>query len=259
MQHDSAISSPPFFIRLNQLISNAGICSRRKADQLILAGHIAVDGQVVKVLGTKVAKNAVVTYKGNHLSLEKFKYFLLNKPKGYVTTTRDPEGRKVVLDLISKKFCTERIYPVGRLDYDTTGLLLLTNDGLLAQRLAHPSSEVKKKYHVMLNKAITLDHLNRIKQGLLLEDGEVKVDSLTLVQEDPFQLHIVIHVGKNRIIRRIFEHLGYDVIQLDRIGYAHFTKKDIPRGQWLLLSDAAIVRLKKSLPAFVSLLLLKLS
>ena len=252
MQHDSAISFPASFIRLNQLISNAGVCSRRKADQLILAGHIAVDGQVVKVLGTKVAKHAAITYKGNHLSVEKFKYFLLNKPKGYVTTTRDPEGRKVVLDLISKKFCTERIYPVGRLDYDTTGLLLLTNDGLLAQRLAHPSSEVKKKYHVVLNKAITLDHFNHIKQGLLLGDGEVKVDSLRLVQEDPFQLHVVIHIGKNRIIRRMFEHLGYDVVQLDRIGYAHFTKKDIPRGKWLLLSNVAIARLKKSLPALTA-------
>jgi 23S rRNA pseudouridine2605 synthase len=244
MQNYSMDNFSSSLIRLNKFISNAGVCARREADQLIVAGHITVNGEVVRTIGTKIPNNALVNYKGSPLCVEKPKYLLLNKPKGYVTTTKDPEGRKTVLDLISKRYCTERVYPVGRLDYNTTGLLLLTNDGALAQKLAHPSSSVKKLYHVVLNKAITMEHFNSIKQGLLLEDGVAKVDSLTIVDQDLCQLGMVIHMGKNRIVRRIFEHLGYGVNKLDRVGYAHLTKKNIPRGKWIFLDDKEAFRLK---------------
>ncbi|ROT47223.1 pseudouridine synthase [Candidatus Cardinium hertigii] len=231
-------------IRLNKCISNAGICARREADQLIAAGHITVNGQIVRTIGTKIPVNAIVTYKGKVLYAEKSKYILLNKPKGYVTTTKDPEGRKTVLELIGKKYCAERIYPVGRLDYDTTGLLLLTNDGILAQQLAHPSSKVKKLYHVILHKAIHIEHFNSIQKGILLEDGVAKVDHLAIVEADRCQLGVVMHSGKNRIIRRIFEYFGYTVHRLDRVGYGHLTKKNIPRGKWIFLENKEVLRLK---------------
>lgn len=231
-------------IRLNKFISNAGVCSRREADRLILAGHITVDGALVRTIGIKIPLHAVVTYKGSMLRAERPKYILLNKPKGYVTTVKDPEGRKTVLNLISKRYCSERVYPVGRLDYDTMGLLLLTNDGELAGKLAHPSSGVKKHYHIVLNKAIKIEHFHHIQQGLLLEDGMARVDSLSIVEQDLCQLGMVIHMGKNRIVRRIFEHFGYTVQQLDRVGYAHLTKKNIPRGKWIFLEDKEVLRLK---------------
>ncbi|TDG95735.1 pseudouridine synthase [Cardinium endosymbiont of Culicoides punctatus] len=231
-------------IRLNKFISNAGVCSRREADKLIVAGHITVNGKVMSTTGSKIPVNAIVLYKGVRLSAERFRYVLLNKPKGYVTTFKDPEGRKTVLDLIGKKYCHERVYPVGRLDYNTTGLLLLTNDGLLAQRLSHPTSGITKLYHVVLNKAISTEHFKNIQDGLLLEDGIAQVDNLAIVDQDPCQIGISIHMGKNRIIRRIFEHLGYGVNKLDRVGYAHLTKKNIARGQWIFLKDQDILRLK---------------
>ncbi|WP_243516884.1 MULTISPECIES: pseudouridine synthase [unclassified Candidatus Cardinium] len=232
-------------IRLNKFISNAGICARREADQLIQSGYIAVNGIVVKKVGTKIATDAIVTYKGVPLRLEKLQYILLNKPKGYVTTLDDPQGRKTVLDLINKKYCPERIYPVGRLDYDTTGLLLLTNDGDLARKLSHPSSHIEKIYHVVLNKPIRMQHLHTIQQGVVLQDGLVKVDQVAIVEEDPTQIGMTIHMGKNRIIRRIFNHLGYLVHKLDRVGYAHLTKQHVPRGKWIFLKDKEIVKLKK--------------
>ncbi|WP_339044182.1 pseudouridine synthase [Cardinium endosymbiont of Tipula unca] len=244
MQDHPVTDSFGLLIRLNKYISNAGICARREADKLIAAGHITVNGEVMRTIGTKIPVSAVVMYKGSTLCVEKLRYLLLNKPKGYVTTLRDPEGRKTVLDLISKKYCFERVYPIGRLDYNTTGLLVLTNDGSLAQKLSHPSSNVKKLYHVVLNKAISTEHFKNIQDGLLLEDGIAEVDSLAIVDQDPCQLGISIHMGKNRIVRRIFEHLGYCVDKLDRVGYAHLTKKNIARGQWIFLQDRDILLLK---------------
>lgn len=244
MQDYPVTDSSALLIRLNKFISNAGVCARREADKLIVAGHITVNGKVVREIGTKIPVNAAVMYKGSALSAEKLRYLLLNKPKGYVTTLKDPEGRKTVLDLISKKYCFERIYPIGRLDYNTTGLLVLTNDGSLAQKLSHPSSNIKKLYHVVLNKAISTEHFKSIQDGLLLEDGMAEVDSLAIVDEDPCQLGIAIHMGKNRIVRRIFEHLGYCVEKLDRVRYAHLTKKNITRGQWIFLQDRDILLLK---------------
>ncbi|MGI2299397.1 pseudouridine synthase [Candidatus Cardinium hertigii] len=231
-------------IRLNKFISNAGLCARREADQRISSGDITVNGAVVQTLGIKIPIDAIVAYKGIPLRPEKLKYILLNKPREYVTTLQDPEGRKTVLDLISKRYCTERIYPVGRLDYDTTGLLLLTNDGDLACKLSHPASKVKKLYHVVLNRAIQIEDLRAVQQGLVLEDGLVKVDQVSILEADPTQIGIAIHMGKNRIIRRIFSHLGYVVDQLDRVGYAHLTKQHIPRGKWIFLQDKEVFKLK---------------
>ncbi|WP_419241255.1 pseudouridine synthase [Cardinium endosymbiont of Nabis limbatus] len=231
-------------IRLNKFISNAGVCARREADQLIQSGCITVNGTVVQKVGTRIPIDAVVAYKGVTLHIEKLRYILLNKPRGYVTTVQGPEGRKTVLDLISKRYCAERIYPVGRLDYDTTGLLLLTNDGDLARKLSHPASRVEKLYHVVLNKPIQVEHLQLLQEGLLLEDGLAKVDRVAIVAQDPTQVGVVIHMGKNRIIRRMFGHLGYLVDKLDRVGYAHLTKQRIPRGKWIFLKDQAVRRLK---------------
>ncbi|HLP34587.1 MAG TPA: pseudouridine synthase [Amoebophilaceae bacterium] len=242
LTHTPASSS---YIRLNKFISNSGICARRAADQLIASGSIAVNGTIVRTLGIKIPPDAQVTYKGLPLQAEKLRYLLLNKPKGCVTSAKDPEGRKTVLDLISRKCCPEKVYPVGRLDYDTTGLLLLTNDGDLAQKLAHPSNAVSKLYHVVLDKAIAMEHFTKIKQGVLLEDGLAQIDCLSMVDQDPFQLGVRIHMGKNRIIRRIFEHFGYVVQQLDRVGYAHLTKKGIPRGKWIFLDHQTVGMLRK--------------
>ncbi len=235
---------PLSLIRLNKFISNAGVCARREADQLIQSGYITVNGTVVRTVGTKIPIDAVVTYKGDLLQVEKLKYILLNKPRGYVTTLKDPEGRKTVLDLINKKYCPERIYPVGRLDYDTTGLLLLTNDGDLAGKLSHPSSNVEKLYHAVLNKPIKIEHLNTIQQGILLEDGLAKVDKVCIVEKDPTQIGLLMHMGKNRVIRRIFKYLGYAVDKLDRVGYAHLTKQHVPRGKWIVLNDKEVLKLK---------------
>ncbi len=232
-------------IRLNRYIANAGICSRRKADELIEAGVVTVNGEVITELGSKVdpAKDEV-RYNGERLRREKMVYVLLNKPKDYITTTDDPQERRTVMQLVAKA-TRERIYPVGRLDRNTTGLLLLTNDGSLAERLSHPRNNVTKIYNVELDKNLTQGDLNKIGFGLELEDGFVKPDAISYVQgASKREIGVQIHSGKNRIVRRIFEHLGYDVIRLDRVVYANLTKKDLPRGRWRYLEEKEIIQLK---------------
>lgn len=232
-------------IRLNRYIANAGICSRRKADELIEAGVISVNGEIVTELGTKVdpAKDEV-RYNGERLKREKLIYVLLNKPKDYITTTDDPQERRTVMHLVTKA-TNERIYPIGRLDRNTTGLLLMTNDGNLAEKLAHPRNNISKIYHVELSKNLTQGDMNKIAFGLELEDGFVKPDDVTYVQgASKREIGIQIHSGKNRIVRRIFEHLGYEVVKLDRVVYAHLTKKDLPRGRWRYLTDKEVIQLK---------------
>lgn len=229
-------------IRLNRYIAHAGVCSRREADKLIEKGLITVNGKVVSELGFKVKNSDDVRYKNQPLSAEKKVYILLNKPKDYITTTNDPQNRKTVLDLI-KRGPKERIYPVGRLDRNTTGLLLLTNDGDLSDSLIHPSKQVHKVYHVGLDKALTKEDFNKIIEGVELEDGVLKVDDLAIL-EDKTEVGIEIHSGKNRIIRRLFEALGYEVIKLDRVIFAGLTKKDLPRGKWRFLTDKEVIALK---------------
>lgn len=230
-------------IRLNKFIANSGICSRREADTHIAAGKVKVNGRVITELGYKVAKTDKVDFEGKFIKPEKFVYVLLNKPKGFITTMKDEKDRKTVMDLISKA-CEERIYPVGRLDRPTTGLLLFTNDGDLAQKLAHPSSRVPKLYQVELDKPIEEEHFIKITEGTILEDGEIKIDELGLVSDDRKILGIKIHSGKNRIIRRLFEHYNYEVIRLDRVTYANLDKKGLPRGEWRFLKEKEVIRLK---------------
>lgn len=230
-------------IRLNKYIANAGVCSRREADQLIQDGEIKVNGKVVAELGYKVKKTDKVTYKGKKLNPEKPVYVLLNKPKDFITTTEDPQERRTVMHLVAKA-CDERIYPVGRLDRNTTGLLLLTNDGELAKKLSHPSHGVQKLYQVDIDKPITNQDLLNIQEGIMLEDGLAQVDEIALVDETRKSLGVQIHIGRNRIVRRIFEHLGYKVVKLDRVMYAGLTKKDLPRGKWRFLTDKEVIKLK---------------
>ena len=230
-------------IRLNKFIADAGITSRRDADELIRKGQVKVNGQLVTELGVKVLPSDKVTLKGKVLKPEQLRYVLLNKPKDFITTVTDTHNRKTVMQLVEKA-CVERIYPVGRLDRHTTGLLLFTNDGDLAKKLTHPSHKVKKIYQVELNKPITNQHFDEILKGLMLEDGKVTVDELALVGGDNATLGIEIHVGKNRIVRRIFEHLGYKVQRLDRVMFGPLTKKDLPRGKWRHLSQREINVLK---------------
>lgn len=230
-------------IRLNRYIANAGVCSRRDADKLIEAGEITVNGKVVTEMGHKVSSSDTVKHGKKLLQREKITYVLLNKPKDFITTMDDPQGRRTVMELV-KKAGDERIYPVGRLDRNTTGLLLLTNDGELAKKLSHPSSNIKKLYQVEIDNPITENHFQDILEGLELEDGKVHVDDLAIVGGDKRILGIDIHVGRNRIVRRIFEHLGYEVIKLDRVMYAGLTKKDLGRGKWRFLSEKEVNRLK---------------
>lgn len=232
-------------IRLNRYISNSGICSRRKADELITAGVISVNGEVVTELGSKVdpAKDEI-KYNGERLKREKMVYVLLNKPKDYITTTDDPQERRTVMQLVANA-TKERIYPVGRLDRNTTGLLLLTNDGNLAEKLSHPRNSISKIYNVELDKSLNQGDFNKIVFGLELEDGFVKPDDLSYVQGgSKREVGIQIHSGKNRIVRRIFESLGYDVVKLDRVVYANLTKKDLPRGRWRYLEEKELIQLK---------------
>ncbi len=229
--------------RLNKYIANAGVCSRREADQLISLGEVKVNGEVIAEMGFKVKATDKVTYQGRKLHAEKLVYVLLNKPKNFITTTDDPQERRTVMHLTAKA-CEERIYPVGRLDRNTTGLLLLTNDGELTKKLSHPSHGVQKLYQVDIDKPITDEDFIKIQQGVTLEDGLVKVDEIGLVNGTRMSLGVQIHIGKNRIVRRIFEHLGYQVVKLDRVMYAGLTKKDLPRGKWRLLSEKEIVKLK---------------
>lgn len=230
-------------IRLNKYIANSGVCSRREADTLIANGEIKVNGKVITEMGYKVKPTDKITYKGSPLKREKLVYVLLNKPKDYITSLDDPDQRKTVMDLVNNA-CEERIYPVGRLDRKTTGLLLFTNDGELAKRLTHPSHKVKKVYDVGLNKAISEEDYNKILAGVKLDDGEVKVDQITVLGADKMNLGLEIHIGRNRIVRRLFEHLGYDVVKLDRVIYAGLTKKDLPRGKWRFLKQREVINLK---------------
>jgi len=242
-QKSAAQEASPQSIRLNKLISNAGVCARRAADTLIQAGKITVNGQVVTTLGYKVTPQDKVQYQGKTLKANKPVYVLLNKPKDYITTMEDPQGRKTVLQLV-KGVGPERIYPVGRLDRNTTGLLLLTNDGDLTKRLAHPAGNVKKLYHVVLDKPLSEVDFGRIKAGVMLEDGIAEVDKVEIVDRDRSSIGLEIHMGRNRVVRRIFEHLGYKVVRLDRVMYSHLTKKDLPRGKWRVLTDREVRQLK---------------
>ena len=230
-------------MRLNKYIANSGVCSRREADKLIESGQISVNGQVIKEMGYKVQVKDVVKFKGRQLNPEKKQYILLNKPKGFITTTSDPKGRKTVMELV-KNACEEQIFPVGRLDRATSGLLLFTNDGDLAKKLTHTANKVKKVYQVSLNKPITKNDFLSIVEGLTLEDGPVQVDDLAIIGSDDTDLGIEIHMGKNRIVRRIFESLGYQVVKLDRVVFAGLTKKDLPRGQYRMLSEKEVRWLK---------------
>jgi len=231
-------------IRLNKYIANAGICSRREADKLIEAGEIKVNEKVITEMGYKVQPDEKVSYNGKQLMAEKLKYVLLNKPKDFISTLEDDRGRKTVMSLI-KKAGDERLFPVGRLDRNTTGLLLLTNDGDLAKKLSHPSSQIPKVYQVELNKAFTEEDLEKIKQGVQLEDGFIKVDEAAIITEDALDVGVELHSGKNRIVRRLFEHLGYEVVKLDRVLYAGLTKKDLPRSKWRFLKPTEVLGLKK--------------
>jgi 23S rRNA pseudouridine2605 synthase len=232
-------------IRLNRYIANAGICSRRKADDLISAGVVAVNGKVVNELGYKIdPMKDEIRYNGELLKREKMVYVLLNKPKDYITTTDDPQERRTVMHLVEKA-SRERIYPIGRLDRNTTGLLLMTNDGDLADKLSHPRSNIVKLYQVELSKPLIKGDLNKIAFGIELEDGLIKPDSISYVQgASKREIGIQIHSGKNRIVRRIFESLGYDVVKLDRVVYAGLTKKDLTRGRWRYLDEKEVIQLK---------------
>lgn len=230
-------------IRLNKFIANAGVCSRREADKLIEAGEIKVNGQVITELGMKVGRDDKVLYKGKPLSPEKLVYVLLNKPKGFITTTDDPQNRRTVMDLV-KTVGEERIYPVGRLDRNTTGLLVMTNDGDLAEKLAHPSNNIKKIYKVEIDKRITKEDFKKIEEGITLEDGLANVDKVAILTNDGKSLGMEIHIGRNRIVRRIFEHLGYEVVKLDRVMYASLDKMNLQRGKWRLLTEKEVLKLK---------------
>src|SRR5690606_32505950 len=227
----------PDEIRLNRYIANAGICSRREADTYIAAGNVTVNGQVIDQMGYMVKRSDEVRFDGKRLSLEKKEYILLNKPKNFITTTNDEKGRRTVMELVSSA-SKSRLLPVGRLDRNTTGLLLFTNDGELAKKLTHPKHGVRKIYHVHLDKSLSLADLHKIEQGLELEDGPVSVDSISFVQGAPKkEIGMEIHTGRNRIVRRIFEHLGYEVVKLDRVIFAGLSKKDLPRGHWRHLTE----------------------
>lgn len=240
-----AASKDDDLIRLNRYIANSGICSRRKADELIEAGVISVNGVPVTELGHKVDPyKDEVRYNGEVLKREKKVYVLLNKPKDYITTTDDPQERRTVMQLVEKA-SRERIYPVGRLDRNTTGLLLMTNDGELADKLSHPKNGITKIYHVELNKNLSQGDFNKIEFGLELEDGLIKPDNISYVAgASKKEIGIQIHSGKNRIVRRIFEHLGYEVVKLDRVVYGSLTKKDLPRGRWRFLEEHELIQIK---------------
>ena len=231
-------------LRLNKFLANAGVCSRREADEFIQAGVVTVNGEVVTELGTKILRTDEVKFHDTPVSLEKKVYVLLNKPKDYVTTSDDPQQRKTVMDLV-KDVCPERIYPVGRLDRNTTGVLLLTNDGDLASKLTHPKFLKKKVYHVHLDKNLTAHDMQQISEGITLEDGEIKADAVAYADDhDKSQVGIEIHSGKNRIVRRIFESLGYRVTKLDRVQFAGLTKKNLRRGDWRFLTEKEVDMLR---------------
>ncbi|MCC8117818.1 MAG: RNA-binding S4 domain-containing protein [Bacteroidales bacterium] len=244
VEYEMPISDPNEEIRLNKFMANAGICSRREADEFIQQGLVKVNGEVVTELGTKIKHSDVVEYDDKVVALERKCYILLNKPKDCVTTSDDPNGRLTVMDLV-KGACTERIYPVGRLDRNTTGVLLLTNDGDLASKLTHPKYTKKKIYHVWTDHDISEEDMQRIADGIELDDGEIHADAISYATEnDRNQAGIEIHSGRNRIVRRIFESLGYHVTKLDRVYFAGLTKKNLPRGRWRYLTQEEVNYLK---------------
>ena len=233
-------------IRLNKYLANAGVCSRREADTFIAAGNVTVDGKVITEMGYKVSSGDEVRFDGRLLNPEKKEYLLLNKPKNFITTTRDEKGRRTVMELISSA-SKARLVPVGRLDRNTTGLLLFTNDGDLAKKLTHPKHNVRKIYHVVLDKNLRLSDLNKIKNGLELEDGPIQADEVSFVGNKPKnEIGIELHSGRNRIVRRIFEHLGYQVVKLDRVVFGGLTKKDLPRGHWRHLTGQEVINLRNT-------------
>ena len=244
IEYKEANIDPTVPVRLNKYLANAGICSRREADEFIQAGVVSVNGQVVTELGTKVLRTDDIRFHDQKVSMEKKVYVLLNKPKDCVTTSDDPQQRKTVMDLV-KNACPERIYPVGRLDRNTTGVLLLTNDGDLASKLTHPKFLKKKIYHVFLDKKVTAHDMQQIATGITLEDGEVHADAIEYASAtDKSQVGIEIHSGKNRIVRRIFESLGYRVVKLDRVQFAGLTKKNLRRGDWRFLTEKEVEMLR---------------
>ncbi len=240
---ESQANVNPELIRLNKFISNSGVCSRREADELIKMGLVTVNGQTITEMGYKVKLTDEVRYEGKKLKAEKPVYILVNKPKGYITTTDDPQDRNTVMHLIADA-CKERVYPVGRLDRNTTGLLLLTNDGDLADKLTHPSYNVKKIYKVELDRPITKADFDKIAEGVHLEEGKAVPDDLAIVSDDNKTIGIELHIGWNRIVRRIFEALQYEVVKLDRVVYAGLDKKNLGRGEWRFLKPEEVIRLK---------------
>ena len=231
-------------IRLNKFLANAGVCSRRDADKYIEAGVVKVNGEVITELGHKVLRTDTILFHDQQVKAEKKIYVLLNKPKGYVTTSEDPQNRKTVMDLV-RNACMERIYPVGRLDRNTTGVLLLTNDGEMASKLTHPKFLKKKIYHVYLDRNVTAADLRQIAEGITLEDGDIRADAVDYASEtDKKQVGIEIHSGKNRIVRRIFASLGYNVVKLDRVYFAGLTKKNVKRGDWRFLTEEEVRMLR---------------
>jgi 23S rRNA pseudouridine2605 synthase len=238
----------PGEIRLNKYIAQSGICSRREADDLIKKGLVMVNNNVVTEMGFKVKPNEMVKYQGKIILSEPFVYIIMNKPKDFITTTEDDKGRKTVMDLLVDKV-NERVFPIGRLDRNTTGVLIITNDGELSQMLTHPSFEIKKVYHVVLDKKVSQKDLDQLVEGVELEDGIVHADAVAYVEsDDKRHVGIEIHSGKNRIVRRMFENLGYDVEKLDRVSFGNFTKKDLPRGKWRHLNNyelADILKMKE--------------
>ena len=246
-QNNAPIDYPtvtPAEVRLNKYIADAGICSRRNADMYISSGNVTVNGEVMTTLGYRVKPTDEVRFDGKLLSSEKKEYILLNKPKGFITTTNDEKGRKTVMDLVANA-TNARILPVGRLDRATTGLLLLTNDGELTKKLTHPTHGVRKIYHVILDRKLDYKDFMKVQDGLELEDGLIEVDEISYVNDKPKnEIGIKIHNGRNRIVRRIFEHLGYQVEKLDRVVFAGLTKKDLPRGHWRRLTQQEVINLR---------------
>ncbi|MCR5313071.1 MAG: rRNA pseudouridine synthase [Bacteroidaceae bacterium] len=243
IEYKEYLEDPDAPIRLNKYLANAGVCSRREADQFIQAGVVKVNGEIITELGSKVQRTDEVHFHDQLVSIEKKVYVLLNKPKDYVTTSDDPQQRKTVMDLV-KNCCRERIYPVGRLDRNTTGVLLFTNDGDLSSKLTHPKYLKKKIYHVQLDKNCTAADMQKISEGITLEDGEIRADAISYASDtDKKQIGIEIHSGKNRIVRRIFESLGYKVCKLDRVMFAGLTKKGLKRGDWRFLTEQEVAML----------------
>lgn len=232
-------------MRLNRYLAHSGVCSRREADTLIEEGRVKVNGNVVKEMGFKVERSDDVHYNGKKLQPEILRYVLLNKPKGYITTTKDTHDRKTILDLVAKA-CDERIYPVGRLDRDTLGLILITNDGDLAKKLTHPSYRIKKIYHVFLDRPVEEAHMDLMMAGVDVEEEKLKVDIVNYVAEQPdmTEVGVQVHSAKNHLVPSLFEHFGYKILKLDRVLFAGLTKKDLPRGKWRHLSEKEVGRLK---------------